>query len=282
MKKLRMLYLYGNPFTLLRGYVELIKAELPNIKYLDGKLTKVEKDLNQDQEIRTYADLLKQQSRTIEIANNPEAAKGMDNKDAQSKSEIMSSKSSKNETYGRRLTGLMNKRLDDLAGDFSRDGGDLKFNITLSVRTLEGIKSVNLDEGISGIEEEGTEKPIEKSQSLFWFEFDLFGHKFSSKDEKIPHTKTMKMENSDLHILDFAFSKNYNFDLTAELYRNIMKGFHVEVYQSQPKREEPKEDSPENEEPQVIVNEELLGYGIVSLDDFITNPSMTTSRKKLS
>jgi len=57
MKKLRMLYLYGNPFTLLRGYVELIKSELPNIKYLDGKLTKLEKDAGQDNVIKTYGDL---------------------------------------------------------------------------------------------------------------------------------------------------------------------------------------------------------------------------------
>jgi len=33
MKKLRMLYLLGNPFTLIRGYLELMKTELPNIKF---------------------------------------------------------------------------------------------------------------------------------------------------------------------------------------------------------------------------------------------------------
>lgn len=79
----------------------MIKAELPNIKYLDGKLTKLEKDAGQDNVIKTYGDLLKQQQDTIETAKNPEAGQVGENKASASRSDVLSSRSSK-ENYNRR------------------------------------------------------------------------------------------------------------------------------------------------------------------------------------
>lgn len=279
MKRLRMLYLEGNPLTLVRGYVELLKAELPNIKFLDGKLTRIEKDIGQDAQIKTYKDLLNQQHETIEFANNPEKQNGdLEGKVNASKSDIMSSRSSKDLGYGKKLTNMMKRNIDgDMASDFESTS-DIKLNITISVRTLENLKSIALEDEIAS--ETATNQTIEKTQSLFWFEFNFFGNKLSTADNKIPHSKTLKQEKDDLFDLDFSFSQNYNFNLTADLYKNVMKGFVVEVYHSQPQKLEPVEGQ-EEQEIQTIVKEELLGFVIVSLDDFIKNNSLTTLRKKL-
>lgn len=274
-----MLYLLGNPFTLLRGYVELIKSEVPNIKYLDGKLTKLEKDAGQDNVIKTYGDLLKQQQDTIEAAKNPEVGQVGENKASASRSEVLSSRSSK-DAYNRRLTNMLKQ-----GGSHNEFGaelmshGDFKFDINLSVRTLEGVKSVNLDD--PDVPEDPQNPNPNKMESKFWFAFNMFDQRFSSKDEPVTHSKTMKQEKDDtLSNLDFAWTQQFTFELTAELYKNIMKGFYIEVWQSQPHKEVIDE-TEEAAEPQIIIKEEFLGFVIVNLDDFIGNSSLTTLRKKL-
>jgi hypothetical protein len=279
MKKLRMLYLLGNPFTLLRGYVELIKSEVPNIKYLDGKLTKLEKDAGQDNVIKTYGDLLKQQQDTIEAAKNPEVGQVGENKASASRSDVLSSRSSK-DAYNRRLTNMLKRGgSNNEFGSELMSHGDFKFDINLSVRTLEGVKSVNLDD--PDVPEDPENPNPNKKESKFWFDFNMFDQRFSSKFEPVAHSKTMKQEKDDtLSNLDFAWTQQFTFELTAELYKNIMKGFYIEVWQSQPHKEVIDE-TDEAAEPQIIIKEELLGFVIVNLDDFIGNSSLTTLRKKL-
>jgi len=154
---------------------------------------------------------------------------------------------------------------------------EFKFDINLSVRTLEGVKSVNLDE--SETPEDPDQKVDTKLQSKFWFKFDMFNQKVSTKDEPVTHSKTMKQEKDEtLSNLDFAFTQQFTFELTADLYKNIMKGFYIEVWQSQPYREVIDETE---ETSQIMVKEALLGFVIVNLDDFIGNSSLTTLRKKL-
>jgi hypothetical protein len=231
MKKLRMLYLLGNPFTLLRGYVELIKSEVPNIKYLDGKLTKLEKDAGQDNVIKTYGDLLKQQQDTIEASKNPEVGQVGEYKASASRSDVLSSKSSK-DAYTRRLTNMLKRGgTSNEFGSELMSNGDFKFDINLSVRTLEGVKSVNLDD--PDVPEDPENPNLNKKESKFWFEFNMFDQRFSSKAEPVAHSKTMKQEKDEtLSNLDFAWTQQFTFDLTAELYKNIMKGFYIEVWQS--------------------------------------------------
>ena len=242
-------------------------------------MTKVEKDIGQDAQIKTYKDLLSQQQETISFADNPEKQQNaMEDKAAGSKFDAISSKSSKDPAYGRKLTNLMNRNIQgDIANDFE-NFSDMKLNITISVRTLENLKSISLDDPSADDTIENFAP--EKTQSLFWFEFNFFGNKFSTKDTKTPHSKTVKQDKDDLFNLDFSFTENRSFDLTADLYKNVMKGFVVEVHHSEPLKVEPVEGEEEDVEPQFHVKEELLGFVIVSMDEFINNNSMTTLRRK--
>ena len=166
MKKLRMLYMIGNPFTLLRGYFELAKTELPNLKFIDGKLTKLEKDPSQMNQIKTYSDLITQQSK----AYNPNLQSGgqLDQPgDHHSKSEVLSSKSSGKPAFKRKLTDIFNNRMSEFQ-DGGYNHGVIKLAVTVSVRNLEGIKSVDFSEGI-----EDANSSMEKYQSHFWFKYNL-------------------------------------------------------------------------------------------------------------
>ena len=81
----------------------------------------------------------------------------------------------------------------------------------------------------------------------------------------------------DCYMLDFGNSKTLDFELTAELYKSVMKGFHIEVFHSEPYKEL---NSDGDETENIIVKTESLGISIVSLNDLTTDSNLTTTRKK--